>query len=184
MNVLNFQNTRPKLMWFARRWSEFQMWWIVCWRTRFGMFRLLMAEMTSWYRCILATSCLSSSIPYRCVLRHQSPARSFQLQCSHRGQRHDWGSSNLDVSDFPTLMVAELNGLHGRGRKRVKAEVEEVEEVRESQLQIDLINWWWRDTPFDELLNRCNHQWCLIKQRFRRRQGEDSYDLSCLGHEC
>lgn len=44
--------------------------------------------------------------------------------------------------------MVELSGLHGRGRKRVKAEVEEVQ-VRESQLRIDLIhdglihmNWW------------------------------------------
>lgn len=81
-------------------------------------FRLLMAEMLNQLiliamdiRCILATYCSSSSIMYRCVLRHQSWTRSFQHKYSHRGQRHDGGSSNLDISDFPILFDGKIEWL-------------------------------------------------------------------------
>ena len=154
-------------MWFARRWSEFQMWWIVCWRIPLDI------------RCILATYFLSSSITgVFWGINHRLGASSPSTATAAKdttGALAIWTSQTFQFS----LMV-ELSGLHGRGRKRVKAEVEEVQ-VHESQLPIDLINSWWTDPH--ELMKRCNHQWCLIKQRFRRRQGEDFCDFLRLGHQ-
>ena len=120
-------------MWFARRWSEFQMWWIVCWRIPLDI------------RCILATYFLSSSITgvfwgINHGLGASSPSTATAAKDT-TGALAIWTSQTFQFS----LMV-ELSGLHGRGRKRVKAEVEEVQ-VRESQLWIDLMMDWstWTD---------------------------------------
>lgn len=120
-------------------------------------------------RCILATYFLSSSTMYRCVLRHQSWTRSFQPQYSHRGQRHDGGSSNLDISHFPILFDGRIEWLAWPRPEAGKGWSGGSPGARKPTA-----NWshsWWTDPH--ELMKRCNHQWCLIKQRFRRRQGED-----------
>ena len=96
-------------------------------------------------RCILATYCLSSSITgvfwgINHGLGASSPSTATAAKDT-TGALAIWTSQTFQIS----LMV-ELSGLHGRGRKRVKAEVEEVQ-VRESQLRIDLMMDWstWTD---------------------------------------